>query len=94
MRGNLHDLIPSPREREKLSSIYDPGGLVQRLWHALSFSCSAYGQFNQPRSNYFLKKRFVHLLIRVTRGRELLGEIGTLVTPDTIWHPLLVAQKW
>ena len=29
-------------------------------------------------------------------GRTLLGEIGTLVTPDTIlrWHRLLVAQKW
>jgi hypothetical protein len=29
-------------------------------------------------------------------GRKLLGEIGTLVTPDTIlrWHRLLVAQKW
>ena len=29
-------------------------------------------------------------------GRKLLGEIGTLVTPDTIlrWHRRLVAQKW
>ncbi len=29
-------------------------------------------------------------------GRKLLGEISTLVTPDTIlrWHRLLVAQKW
>ena len=29
-------------------------------------------------------------------GRKLLGEVGTLVTPDTIlrWHRLLVAQKW
>jgi hypothetical protein len=29
-------------------------------------------------------------------GRKLLGEIGTLITPDTIlrWHRLLVAQKW
>jgi transposase InsO family protein len=29
-------------------------------------------------------------------GRKLLGEIGTLVTPDTLlrWHRLLVAQKW
>jgi hypothetical protein len=29
-------------------------------------------------------------------GRKLLGEIGTLFTPDTIlrWHHLLVAQKW
>jgi hypothetical protein len=28
--------------------------------------------------------------------RKLLGEIGTLVTPDTLlrWHRLLVAQKW
>src|ERR1700732_2431364 len=28
-------------------------------------------------------------------GRKLLGEIGTLVTPDTIlrWHRLLVAKK-
>ncbi len=29
-------------------------------------------------------------------GRKLLGEIGTLVTPDTIlrWHRMLVAEKW
>jgi putative transposase len=29
-------------------------------------------------------------------GRKLLGEIGTLFTPDTIlrWHRMLVAQKW
>jgi putative transposase len=29
-------------------------------------------------------------------ARKLLGEIGTLVTPDTLlrWHRLLVAQKW
>ena len=29
-------------------------------------------------------------------GRKLLGEIGTLVTPDTLlrWHHRLVAQKW
>jgi len=29
-------------------------------------------------------------------GRKLLGEIGTLVTPDTIlrWHRMLVAKKW
>src|SRR3974377_2452638 len=29
-------------------------------------------------------------------GRKLLGEVGTLVSPDTIlrWHRLLVAQKW
>src|ERR1019366_257717 len=29
-------------------------------------------------------------------GRKVLGEIGTLFTPDTIlrWHQLLVAQKW
>ena len=29
-------------------------------------------------------------------GRKLLGQIGTLVTPDTIlrWHHLLVAKKW
>ena len=29
-------------------------------------------------------------------GRKLLGEIGTLVTPDTIlrWHRQLIAEKW
>ena len=29
-------------------------------------------------------------------GRKVLGEIGTMVTPDTIlrWHRTLVAQKW
>src|SRR5712692_8791494 len=29
-------------------------------------------------------------------GRKLLGEIGTLFTPDTLlrWHRMLVAQKW
>jgi putative transposase len=29
-------------------------------------------------------------------GRKLLGQIGTLVTPDTIlrWHRLLLAKKW
>jgi putative transposase len=29
-------------------------------------------------------------------GRKLLGEIGTLFTPDTIlrWHRMLVARKW
>ena len=29
-------------------------------------------------------------------GRKLLGEFGTLVTPDTIlrWHRMLVAEKW
>ena len=29
-------------------------------------------------------------------GRKLLGEVGTLVTPDTIlrWHRWLVARKW
>jgi hypothetical protein len=29
-------------------------------------------------------------------GRKLLGEIGTLFTPDTIlrWHRMLVAKKW
>jgi hypothetical protein len=29
-------------------------------------------------------------------GRKVLGEIGTIVTPDTIlcWHRQLVAQKW
>ena len=29
-------------------------------------------------------------------GRKLLGEIGTLVTPDTIlrWHRRLIAEKW
>ena len=29
-------------------------------------------------------------------GRKLLGEIGTLFTPDTIlrWHRMLVAEKW
>ncbi len=29
-------------------------------------------------------------------GREVLGEIATIVTPDTIlrWHRTLVAQKW
>ena len=29
-------------------------------------------------------------------GRKMLGEIGTMVTPDTIlrWHRQLVAQKW
>jgi hypothetical protein len=29
-------------------------------------------------------------------GRKVLGEIGTIVTPDTIlrWHRTLVAQKW
>src|SRR5271169_1954066 len=29
-------------------------------------------------------------------GRKLLGQIGTLVTPDTIlrWHRTLVAKKW
>jgi transposase InsO family protein len=29
-------------------------------------------------------------------GRKMLGEIGTIVTPDTIlrWHRQLVAQKW
>ena len=31
-----------------------------------------------------------------TLGRKVLGEIGTIVTPDTIlrWHRQLVAQKW
>jgi putative transposase len=31
-----------------------------------------------------------------TLGRELLGEIGTLVTPDTVlrWHRQLIAEKW
>jgi hypothetical protein len=29
-------------------------------------------------------------------GRRLLGEIETLVTPDTLlsWHRKLIAQKW
>ena len=29
-------------------------------------------------------------------GRKMLGEIGTIVTPDTIlaWHRKLIAQKW
>src|SRR6516162_11704488 len=29
-------------------------------------------------------------------GRKLLGDVGTLFTPDTIlrWHHQLVAQKW
>jgi hypothetical protein len=29
-------------------------------------------------------------------GRKLLGEIATIVTPDTIlaWHRKLIAQKW
>ena len=29
-------------------------------------------------------------------GRKLLGEVATLVTPDTIlaWHRKLIAQKW
>ena len=29
-------------------------------------------------------------------GRKLLGEVATIVTPDTIlrWHRMLIAQKW
>jgi putative transposase len=29
-------------------------------------------------------------------GRKLLGEVATIVTPDTIlaWHRKLIAQKW
>ena len=29
-------------------------------------------------------------------GRKILGEVATIVTPDTIlrWHQLLIAQKW